>query len=83
MRSSKLIIESNARQRMPRFGFGHKFYDLNYFETFSNIPLIHYTYEVIKKNYRKSSSQCKYYMFQTILTIICSMSPLAPPSRYM
>lgn len=49
MRSSKLIIESNARQRMPRFGFGHKFYDLNYFETFSNIPLIHYTFEVIIK----------------------------------
>ena len=32
MRSSKLIIKINAQKQMHRFCFGHKIYDLNYFE---------------------------------------------------
>ena len=32
MRSSKLIIKINAQKQMHEFCFGHKIYDLNYFE---------------------------------------------------
>jgi hypothetical protein len=32
MRSSKLIITSNAQEQMVRSGFGRKFHDLNNFE---------------------------------------------------
>ena len=32
MRSSKLIIKSNAQKKMDGPGFGCKFHDLNYFE---------------------------------------------------
>ena len=30
MRSSKLIINNNAQKQMAKYGFGHKFHDLNY-----------------------------------------------------
>ena len=32
MRSSRLIIESNAQKQMARFDFERKFHDLDYFE---------------------------------------------------
>ena len=51
MRSSKLIINNNAQKQMGKYGFGHKFHDLNYFELslFIQLPWIHYTLEVIIK----------------------------------
>ena len=49
MRSSKLIIKSNAQKQMARFGFGRKYHDLNYFEleffTFLGF-IIHYILNV-------------------------------------
>ena len=40
MRSSELIMKSNAQKQIPRFDFGDKFYDLNHFELvfFVHIP---------------------------------------------
>ena len=32
MRSSKLIVESDAQKVIAKFGFGHRFHDLKYFE---------------------------------------------------
>jgi hypothetical protein len=80
MRSSKLIIRSNAQKQMARLGFGHKFHDRKYFklEFFFHIPWIHYTLEVIIKYLcRKSSLQCNFTIFSQNLTITCSISPLA------
>ena len=47
MRSSKLILKSNAKNQMVRFDFGRKFQDLKYFELY--ISCIHYTIKVIVK----------------------------------
>jgi hypothetical protein len=38
MRSSKLIMKSNAQKQMGIFDFGCKFHDLNHFELFFSIP---------------------------------------------
>ena len=32
LRSSKIIIKSDAQKQMIEFGFGRRFHDLNYFE---------------------------------------------------
>ena len=44
LRSSKLIIKSDAQKQMVEFGFGRRFHDLKYFEVgiFFHKPLIHY-----------------------------------------
>ena len=59
MRSSKLIIKSNAHMVMAKFGFGRRFHDLKYFEVgfFSHIPRIQWKLEgIITKNCRKTHS---------------------------
>jgi hypothetical protein len=43
MRSSKLIMKSNAQKQMAKFSLGCKFHDINYFE----IDFIFYALEVI------------------------------------
>ena len=37
MRFSKLIIKSIAQKGMAKFGYGHKFHDLKYFEVYFHI----------------------------------------------
>ena len=37
MRFSKLIIKTIAQKGMAKFGYGHKFHDLKYFEVYFHI----------------------------------------------
>lgn len=47
MRSSKIILTSNAKKQLIRFDYGRKSQDLKYFELY--ISYIHYTIKVIVK----------------------------------
>ena len=42
MRFSKLIIKTIAQKGMAKFGYGHKFHDLKYFEVYFHISWIHH-----------------------------------------
>ena len=49
LRSSLLIIKTDAQKQMAEFGFGRRLHDLNYFEVrnFFHIPWIRYLLEGI------------------------------------
>ena len=49
MRSSKLVIKSDAQKQMAKFGFGYKFHSLKYVELGISFPIcsIHYKLEGI------------------------------------
>ena len=82
MRSSKVIIKHNAQKHMARFGFGHKFHNLNYFDLDFFFTFLHFIIHL-----RSSSNICVeiiksmkiYHILNTLLTITRSLSPLAHP----
>jgi hypothetical protein len=54
MRSSRLIIKSNAQKQIVRFNFERKIHDLDYFELdFFHITLTYCTLDVIIKYYNR------------------------------
>jgi len=65
MRSSKLILTSNAKKQMIRFDYGRKSQDLKYFELY----ILEFIIQL------RSSSNI--YVENHFLTIICSISPFA------
>lgn len=65
MRSSKLILTSNAKKQMIRFDYGRKSQDLKYFELY----ILEFIIQL------RSSSNI--YVENQFLTIICSISPFA------
>ena len=69
MRFSKLIIKSNVQKQTTKYGCGHKFQGLKYFELdFLYITWIHYKLEGIKHLYIKNSISCKFIWFKANLS---------------
>ena len=83
MRSSELIIKS--QKQMSRSSFEHKFHELNYFELefFSQFLefIIHLTSSsnIFVNNNQFNSKKKTNCVLNKILTITCSISPLAHP----